>query len=86
MLLLSRDVAYDIRTEVTVAPITRRSRGTSVEVPLGPEDGLRFPCAANLDSINTIHMKLLQRRITTLSPAKLQEVDAALRFALGIEG
>jgi mRNA-degrading endonuclease toxin of MazEF toxin-antitoxin module len=84
--LLSRDAAYDVRSEVTVAPVTRRARGIPVEVPLGPEDGLHYPCAANLDSINTVHMNLLQRRITTLSPAKLQAVDAALRFALGIEG
>ena len=85
VLLLSRDEAYLVRTEVTVAPVTSRVRRIPVEVPLGPEDGMLRPCAANLDNINTIPKRLLQRRITVLMPDKLQAVDAALRFALGLE-
>ena len=85
VLLLSRDEAYLFRTEVTVAPVTSRVRRIPVEVPLGPEDGMLRPCAANLDNINTIHKRLLRRRITVLSPDKLQAVDAAIRFALDLE-
>ncbi|MDO8635303.1 MAG: type II toxin-antitoxin system PemK/MazF family toxin, partial [Dehalococcoidia bacterium] len=53
-LMLSRDRAYNIRTSVTVAPVTRTIRGIPVEVPLGTEDGMPMTCAANLDDIITI--------------------------------
>ena len=85
VVLLSRDTALRVRTEVTVAPVSSRVRHIPVEVPLGPEDGLSRPSAANLDSINTIPKRLLRRRITSLSPTKVREVDAAIRFALGLE-
>lgn len=86
VVLLSRDEAYLIRERVTVAPVTTRIRHISVEVPLGPEDGLPRPCVANLDNINTIPKGALATRITRLSPPKLQEVEQALKFALGLSG
>lgn len=85
VVLLSRDDAYLQRALAIAAPITTRVRGIPAEVPLGPEEGMPRVCAANLDTLMTIPLRSLQERITTLSSQKLQEVEAALRFALGME-
>ena len=85
MVLLSRDDAYLQRALAIAAPITTRIRGIPAEVPLGLEDGLPRPCAVNLDTLMTIPLSRLQERITSLSTEKLQAVEAAIRFALGME-
>ena len=85
MVLISRDEAYIYRELVTVAPVTRRIRGIRAEVPLGLEDGLPTSCAANLDSMTTIPKDALQRYIASLQIEKLQAVDSAIHFALGLE-
>lgn len=85
MLLLSRDEAYQVRTYVTVAPITTRSRGIPVEVPLGVDDGMPRLCVANLDSLVTIARSRLERRLVMLGTDKLAAVEDAIRFALDLE-
>ena len=82
--LLSRDSAYAVRLSVTVAPVTTRIRGIPVEVTLGPDDGLPVESVANLDNITIIPKSRLDSRITALSDEKLQAVEGALRFALGL--
>jgi mRNA interferase MazF len=83
--LVSRDRAYAVRDFVMVAPVTSRGRGIPSEVPLGPDDGLSRPSVANLDSLVTVPRASLRRRLAMLSPAKIVAVDAALRFALGLD-
>ncbi len=85
VVLLSRDEAYAIRALVTIAPVTTRIRSLPVEVTLGPQDGLDRACVANLDTITTISKGALTRRIARLSPAKVGEVEVALKFALGLD-
>jgi mRNA interferase MazF len=85
VLLLSRDEAYQIRSFVTVAPITTRARDIPVEVPLGPDDGLPKPCVANLDSLVTVSRSRLERRVAQLGRDKLRAVADAIRFALDLE-
>ena len=84
VVLLSRDEAYQVRELVTVAPVTTRLRDIPVEVRLGPGDGLTRECAANLDTITTIPKSLLTERVTALSPEKLEAVNDAIAFALGL--
>ena len=85
VVLLSRDEAYLIRDLVMLAPVTTRIRGLPAEVPLGPEDGLPRACVVNLDTIYTHSKHTLQDLITSLRSDKLQAVDGALHFALGLE-
>ncbi len=85
VVLLLRDSAYDVRTNVTIAPVTTRIRGIRAEVQLGPEDGLPRQCVVNLDNINTIAKDLIQQFITELGQEKLRAVDEAIHFALGLE-
>ena len=85
VLLLSRDDAYAVRALVVVAPVTTRVRNIPSEVPLDSGDGLPRTCVANLDTITTIAKSSLQTQISSLGTEKLQAVNAAIRFALGLE-
>lgn len=85
VLLLSRNDAYEVRALVTVAPVTTRVRGIPVEVPLGQQDGLPRACVVNLDTITTIPKRALSQRVASLSVQRMEEVEQALRFALGME-
>ncbi len=85
VVLISRDEALIYRELVTVAPVSRRLRGIRSEVPLGPEDGLPRRCAVNLDSLTTVPKDSLQRYIASLHLVKLQAVDSAIHFALGLD-
>jgi len=85
VLLLSRDEAYAIRSLITVAPVTTRIRHIPSEVPLGTEDGMPRNCVANMDAITTIPKDCLRSHLTGLSSEKLRSVEAAIRFALGME-
>lgn len=84
VILLTRNEGIRVRANITVAPVTTRIRGIPTEVELGPDEGLPQNCVANLDSIQTIRKALLRQRIDTLSPSKLEEVEAAIRFALAL--
>lgn len=84
VVLLSRDEAYTVRSAISVAEVTTRIRGIPVEVVLGPEDGLPKRCVANLDTIVTIRKELLIERITILRNEKIEQIDAAIKFALSI--
>jgi mRNA interferase MazF len=84
VLLVTRSAAIEVRTAVTVAPITRTIRGIPSELPLGTGHGLRKDSVANCDSLQTIPMDALRRRLGSLSPDDLASLDRALRFALEI--
>jgi mRNA interferase MazF len=82
--LVSRDTAIQVREAVTIAQVTTRIRDIPVEVPLGPEDGLKKKCVINCDVLSTIPKALLKERITLLSPEKTSQLNEALGFALDL--
>jgi len=84
VLLLSRDVAYNVRTSIIVAIITGTIRDIPVEVLLGQEDGMPAKCVVNLDNILTIPKHRLTDRITTLSLDKMSAVAKAINYALDL--
>ena len=83
-MLLSRNAAYRVRNAVTVAMITRTIRNIPVEVILDQQDGLPSRCVVNADNLTTIPKSLLTQRVTTLSMARMQQIDDAIRFALNL--
>lgn len=85
VVLVSRDEAYAIKTRVTVVVVTRTVRGIPTEVRVGPSEGLPKVGVANADELVTIPRTTLRERIATLSRAKLEQIDAALRFSLGLK-
>ena len=85
VLLLSRDEAYSVRNAVTVAQITTTVRNIPVEVFLDEKDGLPQACVVNLDTITTVRKSIITERICALRAEKMEAVDKAIRFALGLE-
>ena len=85
VVVLTRDSAAGYLSTVTVAPITSTIRGVPSEVELGEDDGMKAPCAVNLHNAVTVTQPRLGRRVARLSPARMAEICAALRFALGCD-
>jgi mRNA interferase MazF len=84
VLILTRTSATGYLTAITIAPITTTTRGIPSEVLLTQADGLLTDCAANLDNIHTVPKANLGPLIAALSPARMEEVDRAIGFALGM--
>jgi mRNA interferase MazF len=59
VVVLTREIARQALTNVTVAPITSRVRGLAVEVPVGLRNGLDQPSAVSCDNIQTIPISSL---------------------------
>jgi len=83
VLILTRSAVIPFLHDVTIAPITSTIRGIPSEVKLGVEDGMPNDCAANFHHVQTVSKNKLGRRITILSPEKMQAVGQAMCFALG---
>ena len=81
VLVLTRAGVRPHRSRVTVAPITTTVRGLSVELPLGPEDGLDRQSVANLDDVMTILVDDLGPQIGALAPPKESALAAAVFHA-----
>lgn len=85
VVVLTRDSALAYLGTVTVAPITSAIRGVPSEVLLHEEDGMKAPCAVNLHNSVTVTQERLGRRVAQLSPARMREICAAMRFSLGCD-
>jgi mRNA interferase MazF len=85
VVLLSRNEAYSVRSLVIVAPVTTRIRNIPSEVTLDAADGVPQNCVANLDTITTVPKDCLRSRVTALSAKRIEEIEAAIHFALGME-
>ena len=83
VLILTRSGAIGHLATVTVAPITSTVRGVPSEVILDVADGMKGRCAVNLHNAVTVSQQRLGRRVSNLSASRMDEVCAALGFALG---
>jgi mRNA interferase MazF len=86
VLVLTRASAIGYLSRVTVAPITSAIRAVPSEVVLGPEDGLKQPCAVNLHNLVTVSKDGLGRRVAQLGEERMRDVCTAIGFALGCGG
>lgn len=85
VVVLTRDSAIGYLATVTVAPITSTIRGVPSEVVLNEEDGVKMSCAVNLHNAITVSQHHLGKRVTQLSPTRMNHICAALRFSLGCD-
>lgn len=85
VLVLTRNSAIPSLATVTVAPVTSTIRGVPSEVILDEDDGMKVRCAVNLHNAVTIQQNRLGRYLGRLSPVRMTEVCAALRFSLGCD-
>lgn len=82
-LILTREVGIPLLSRLLAVPATSRGRGIRSEVVLGPSDGMPRDCVLSLDNVRTIRKEWLGATICSLTPRKLDEVCAALRYATG---
>lgn len=84
VVVVSRDDTRGRRDSTTVAAITTSIRGLPTEILLDHRDGLAQLCAVNCDELATLRKADLGRRIGRLSETKIEALDDALGFALGL--
>ncbi len=82
VLVLTRRSAIGYLSRITVAPITSSIRNVPSEVVIGPEEGMKQPCAVNLHNVVTVAKNDVGRRVAQLSERRMQDVCRALAFAL----
>jgi mRNA interferase MazF len=85
VVLVSREAAYETREMLTVAPITTRLRAVASHVTVGAAEGLERPSAINCDRLQTIHRSVLRSYVGPLSDSKVEDLDDALRYSLGLD-
>jgi mRNA interferase MazF len=85
VVVLTRDSAISYLSTVTVAPITTTVRDVPSEVVLNEDDGMKMLCAVNLHNAVTVSQDRLGKRVAHLTPARMNEICAALRFSMGCD-
>lgn len=80
-LILTRDEAIPVLTQVLGAPATRTIRDIPTEVRLGEADGMPGACCLSLDNVAPIRSSLCTERITSLPADRMREVCGALAAA-----
>jgi mRNA interferase MazF len=84
-LILNRSSALGHLSTATVVPITSTARDVPSQVILDIADGMKGRCAVNLHNAATVPPIAIKlgRRVSSLTRERMEEVCAALRFALG---
>lgn len=78
VLILTREAVRSRLQWVTVAPITSTVRGLSIEVAVGPGNGLDHDSVVNCDNLGTIRVSDLGRHVGFLH----DDQEAALTMAI----
>lgn len=85
VLVLTRDLARPLMSNVTVAPITSTIRGLSTEVPVGPANGLDHDCVVSCDNIATISTVALGCQIGWLLDHQERELARAIILGFDLD-
>jgi len=84
VVILTRPEVIDVRALVTVAEVTTAIRGIGAEVVLDHVAlGLEHESAVNCDGLHTVAQTSLTHRVGQLDAASLQQICAAVSYALG---
>ena len=67
------------------APVYTTSEGIETQVSVGTEYGLKHSSCIRCDELISIRKNDLTHYVGSLSPAKMQELDRALRVALALD-
>lgn len=83
VVVLSRDAAIPRLRRALVAPCTTTVRSLASEVVLDPaKDPIPRRSAVNLDSVESVSVAVLVRRLGRLADSRMREVCAALSVAV----
>jgi mRNA interferase MazF len=83
-LILTREIVRPHLTQITVAPITSRIRGLTIEVPVGPSNGLDQDSVINCDNIVTVPTSAIGRQIGFLWSEQEPLLSEAVRAAFDL--
>ncbi len=83
--VLTRAEVVSVRGQVTVAPVTSRVRGLSVEVLVGREQGLDHDSVINVDNVQTVPSAAVGAFIGVLTPVQEHLLARAIRYAFDLE-
>jgi len=84
--VVSRQTLIESRFPTLIcAPIFSRGHGSSTQVPVGIEEGLKHESWILCDNLASLRKVLLTSFVGSLSPAKMTELDRALKMALALE-
>ena len=85
-LAVSRPVLNNSRFPTVVcAPILSHGHGFSTQVSLGVDEGLKHESWILCDNLVSLRKVQLTRFVGSLAPAKIEELDRALKMALALE-
>jgi mRNA interferase MazF len=83
--VVSRQVLIDSRfSTVICAPVFTSGQGLSTQVGIGPDEGTKHPSWIMCDNLVSLRKTELSHYVAQLPPAKLAEMDRALRAALSL--
>ena len=81
--IVSRPVLIDSRfSTVICAPIYSVHDGLSTQILVGADEGLKHDSGTHCDELVSLPKSALTQYVGTLSPAKMDELNQALRIAL----
>jgi mRNA interferase MazF len=84
VVVVTRDTAVPVLQSVVCAVVSSTVRGHRAELEVNAEEGLDHHSAVNCDNLVSIRKHAMTRRRGHLGPAKLRQLDAALRLALDL--
>ena len=84
VVVVSRESAIPLLRSVVCVLVTSTWHGHRAEVELDADEGLDHASAANCDNLLTMPVSRLHNRRGHLGPAKLGQLDDALRLALDL--
>lgn len=70
---------------VICAPVYSKSNDLRTQIEIGIDEGLKYDSYIYCDNLASLQKSMLTNYIGHLSPAKQEEVNAALRVALAVE-
>jgi mRNA interferase MazF len=83
--VVSRQLLVDSRfSTVICAPVYSRSDGFPTQVEVGVDEGLKHTSAVYCDELISIRKTSLTDYVGSVSSAKMEEVNTALRIALAV--
>jgi mRNA interferase MazF len=87
VVVLSRDAAIPRLRRTLIGPCTTTIRGLASEVVLEPgDDPVPRRCAVNLDSVESVSVAVLVKRLGRLADDRLMEICKALEVAVDCSG
>ena len=85
--VVSRQALIESRFSTAIcAPIYSSYHGLSTQVAVGIQEGLNHDSAIHCDAPMSIPKSMLTNYVSSLSPAKLRELNQALLIALDLDG